>query len=90
MNSETIEYLANLAKISFSKEEKDQIAHDLEKVISFVDQIQKVEIQETIETKHNLTNVFREDRVEPINSNQNLVEAAADTQDGFVRVPKIL
>jgi aspartyl-tRNA(Asn)/glutamyl-tRNA(Gln) amidotransferase subunit C len=90
IDSETVDKLARLARISIPKEEKDQLLVDINNMVSFVDIIQKVELPEISEKKFSQKNVAREDIVAPLGSAYNLVEAAPLHKDGFVQVPKVI
>lgn len=84
-----VQKLAELARLSVPQDEKDKIAHDLEAIISFVDQVQSRDVSGDAGDPER-TNIFREDIVAPLGSAYNLVEAAPDHQDGFVKVPKVI
>ena len=76
MNSDTIHYLANLARLTLSPEEVELFATDLQSIIGFIDEIQGVQLSDTIKTNEGMLNVFREDTVVPLNSTYNLTDAA--------------
>ncbi len=90
MNLDTVNYLANLARLDIPENEKESIAKDLNNIIGFVDQIQKVEIDSTITKNDDKVNVFRDDIVLPLAAHYDLVEAAPEHKDGFVKVPKVI
>jgi aspartyl-tRNA(Asn)/glutamyl-tRNA(Gln) amidotransferase subunit C len=91
MNSDTIEYLAELARLDIPEEEKQSLIGDLESVIGFVDTIQTVEINSTSSSQTNQdSNIFREDVVNAVAPVYDLIEAAPEHQDHFVKVPKVL
>lgn len=89
MDSKTISYLAQLARLSIDEKDKESLATDLANILAFVDEIQKVQIKSE-DLKPDNFNVLRQDDVRPLVSNIDLVEASTDHQDGFIKVPKIL
>lgn len=90
MNSDTIDYLAQLARLDIPTEEKQALAQDMGSVIGFVDTIQSVEIHPTVGQSNQEVNVFRDDVVTPVCAVYDLVEAAPSHQDHFIKVPKVL
>jgi aspartyl-tRNA(Asn)/glutamyl-tRNA(Gln) amidotransferase subunit C len=46
-----IDHLAALARLNLSSEEKEKFARELPKILSFVDQLQKVTLDEQVPTK---------------------------------------
>lgn len=87
---EEVKKLANLARLDVPEAELASVAHDLESIIGFVDEIQNVDVGTQSEKKAMRVNVFREDIIAPIVVIQNLVDIAPAHQDGFVKVPKVL
>lgn len=90
MDREQVEKLATLARISIPEEEIDAIAADFGTILGFIDQIRKVDIGDAAEAHFEAVNVFREDVVAPIVPAHNLVEAAPEHTDGFVKVAKVI
>lgn len=90
MNIKDVENLAELAKIEVSQEEKEQLLKDMEGILSYVKQIQDIEVSESsIEYGHR--NAWREDGfIERDFSLEIITEQFPDSQDGFVKVKKIL
>ena len=84
-----IQKLADLARITITKEEEAAFASDLESIVAFVDQIKARNVSHVSNTNDN-ENVFREDTVAPLSSVYDLVQVAPSHQDGFVKVPKVI
>ena len=85
--------MAQLARIELANDEKKALLQDMESILKFVEQIQEVDVsldaKERVGTPHN---VLRED-TKPHESGwytQKLLDEAPDTQDGYVKVKKIL
>ena len=90
MNSDTVTYLAELARLDIPESEKEGLIKDLESMISFVNRIQSVDIASAGVQTDKAVNVFRDDVVNAVISAYDLIEAAPDHQDHFVKVPKVL
>lgn len=90
IDSNTLNHLAHLARLSVPEEEKEQLAKDITNIVGFLDTIQKVDIGQVGKKEFSQKNVAREDIVAPLGSVYNLVEAAPLHKDGFVQVPKVI
>jgi aspartyl-tRNA(Asn)/glutamyl-tRNA(Gln) amidotransferase subunit C len=85
-------HLARLARLALSDEELDQLAAQLDVIITAVARVSEVADAEVPPTSHAvpLTNVFRPDEVRPsLTPDQVLAAAPAAEQQRF-RVPRIL
>ena len=90
MDIKDVENLAMLARIELSEEEKRGLLSDLDSILDYVRQIGEVKIDEE-KTDYNLINVWREDEIEPGEFSKELIaEQFPDSQDGFLKVKKIL
>ncbi len=89
MDIDQVKKLAHLARLDVPEAELASVANEMGAILGFVDEIQKVKLDEAIEVVGE-TNVFRDDVVAPIAPAHDLVEAAALHQDHFVKVPKVL
>ena len=90
MDIKDVENLAELAKIDLTAEEKKQILKDIRGILEYVKQIERVEVDD-INPSYNVRNVWREDKTgERDFSHKIIVEQFPDSQDGFLKVKKIL
>ena len=90
MEIKDIEKLAELSKIELSDNEKTSLIKDLDGILSYVKQIESVEV-ENILPEYNLKNVWREDEIKPsVFSNDLIIKQFPDAQDNFLKVKKIL
>ena len=98
MEIKDIEKLAELAKIELTLVEKETLLKDMDSILDYVKQIQEVNLPlqagvPDIEIEYKNRNVWREDL-----SRQGLSEFSVglikeqfpDSQDGFVKVKKIM
>ncbi|MCC6198615.1 Asp-tRNA(Asn)/Glu-tRNA(Gln) amidotransferase subunit GatC [Candidatus Nomurabacteria bacterium] len=84
-----IQKLADLARIRVSDDEAEALAGDLENIVRFVDIVQSRDVS-GVPTVAGEVNVFRDDVVAPLATVYDLVEVAPESQDHFVKVPKII
>ncbi|MGH7249376.1 MAG: Asp-tRNA(Asn)/Glu-tRNA(Gln) amidotransferase subunit GatC [Minisyncoccia bacterium] len=90
MEIKDVERLADLARIELSIEEKKALVKDMEGILEYVKQIEKVKVDDVLPI-HNLKNIWREDEPESREfSHELLVNQFPDSQDGFLKVKKIL
>jgi aspartyl-tRNA(Asn)/glutamyl-tRNA(Gln) amidotransferase subunit C len=92
MQLQDIKHLAILARLDISDEEAEGLLHDLEATLAYVDQVTKAPVSgmETSVSEHR--NVMRDDVVTTQTGSYTdaLISAAPMSQDGFVKVKKIL
>ena len=87
-----VEYLANLAKLELSEEEKRRFQKELDNIIKYIDQLNELDTENVPITSHVtfLQNVFREDEVLPSLSPNQALANAPGKEDGFFRVPRVI
>ena len=90
MDIKDVENLAELAKIDLNKDEKEQILKDMDGILKYVKTIEKVKVEET-NSKFDVYNVWREDKVEPQEFyKDSIIKQFPDSRDNFLKVKKIL
>jgi aspartyl-tRNA(Asn)/glutamyl-tRNA(Gln) amidotransferase subunit C len=90
MDSQRIDHLATLARLTVPAEERASMSKDIENILSFIDTVKTVELGGVADVSDDAVNVFRADEVHPIESDHDLIEAAPLHQDHYVKVPKVL
>ncbi len=93
LTKEDIEYLAALARIEISEEEKGELPGKLDPVLAYVSEISKVVTEgDTKPVAKELRNVMRPD--ENPNPGGEYTDAilanAPSKEDGYVKVPRIM
>ncbi len=89
MDIKDVEALAELARIDLSSEEKSKLIVDMEVILGYVGQIDAVNAE--VKSEHKLFNVWREDELrERSFSYESIIKQFPDSQDGFLKVKKIL
>ena len=84
--------MARLARLELTDDEKLTFTRQLSSILTYMDQLKTVDITgvEPTVTVMPVTNVFREDEVEPSLSQEQALANAPDQSGGFFRVPRIL
>jgi len=87
-----VEYVANLAKLELSKEEKKRFQKELDNIIKYIDQLNELDTENVPITSHVvfLQNVLRKDEVLPSLSPDEALANAPEKKDGFFKVPKVI
>ncbi|MDN5900257.1 MAG: Asp-tRNA(Asn)/Glu-tRNA(Gln) amidotransferase subunit GatC [Brachybacterium sp.] len=84
--------LADLARIQLTDEEIDRFAGEFDSIMDAVASVSEVASEDVPATSHPIamTNVFREDVVEPTLTQEQALASAPEAQDGRFAVPQIL
>lgn len=89
---ETVENVAELARLSLSDESIERLTHELGDIISYVDKLSELDTENVRPTQHvlNIKNVFREDVAEKSYDRAKILENAPDADESCFRVPKVV
>lgn len=87
-----IKKLANFSQIEIKEEEIESLAMGLKDILKYIDQVKEAELLILDKDKYFLKNVIREDVVKNQREFQSkeILKNAPQTQDGFIKVKKIL
>lgn len=90
MEKQTLEKLADLARLNIQPQEYTELEAQLEGIISLVDTVQQVSIEKKESTVGLQINVARLDTVEIYTDPKALVHASSGNDGEFIKVPKVL
>ncbi len=87
-----VERIAALAHIGLSSTELDNISDDLVRFVGFVEQLQSVDVADTLPTDQvtGLEDVWREDVVVPSMPRDILLANAPEQADGYIVARRVL
>ncbi len=90
VSGETLDYIANLARIRIQDDEKEEFYKHLEGVISFADQLNEVNCDavEPLSFIADQKNVFRKDVHKPSLSVKEALKNAPSSESNYFSVPK--
>lgn len=90
INRETIEHIADLAKLYLTDEEKERSENDMRRMTAYIDRLNEIDVSDIeADAYMNGTNsVFREDTIENKNGREELLEGAPKREGVYIRVPK--
>ena len=92
VNDELIDKIANLARLKFNSEEKEDIKKDLQQMIGFIDKLDELDttgIEPLLHMSENV-NVLREDEVGGTISREEAFRNAPLHDEQFFKVPKVI
>jgi len=87
-----IEKVARLARLELSEEEKKTFGNQLEQILSYMEQLNRIDTTGVEPTSHAIPihNVFREDEVKPSFSREEVLGTSPEQGDGHFKVPRII
>ena len=87
-----VEYIADLARLKFSKEELENFTKQLNQILEYMDKLNELDTSNVEPLSHPVegTNVFRDDKVEESISREEALKNAPDSDDVFFKVPKVI
>lgn len=86
-----VEYVAKLARLALSDDEKKTYAEQLAKIIDYFDELKEVETGGVEPLAHALSivNVMRDDEVVEPQGGATILSNAPERENGYFKVPKI-
>ena len=89
---EDVRHLAELSQIRLNRAELTSLAGDIDRIVGYIDQLDELDtagVEPTFQLT-GLENVWRTDEVKPQLERRELLQLAPDSEDGQVKVPKVL
>jgi aspartyl-tRNA(Asn)/glutamyl-tRNA(Gln) amidotransferase subunit C len=87
-----VEHIAKLANLEFTDEEKEKFTHQLNKILEYMEQLNKLDTTSVEPLSHiiELSNVFRADEVKKSISTEEALKNAPSKTEKFFKVPKVI
>ena len=87
-----VDHIAKLARLEFTDEEKEKLTHQLNSILVYMEQLNKLDTQNVEPLSHviDLENVLREDVVRPGLSTEDALRNAPSKTEKFFKVPKVI
>jgi aspartyl-tRNA(Asn)/glutamyl-tRNA(Gln) amidotransferase subunit C len=87
-----VDHVAKLARLSFSESEKETLAHELNDILKYMEQLNSLDTTNVEPLAHviALSNVFRDDEARPTVSRDEALKNAPAKNDEFFKVPKVI
>ena len=89
---EEVEHVARLARLELGPLEKERMRQELDGILTYIDKLRAVDTRSVEPTSHAvpMTNVMRDDVVQPSFPQPDMLANAPDRSGDFFRVPKII
>ncbi len=92
ISQEEVKKVAELARIDLNEDEINFHAFQLEKILDYIAQLEKIDTDNIPCTTRavEVINVVRKDEKKEFENKEDLIDLAPDRQDNFFKVPKII
>ena len=92
VSKKDVEYVAELARLSFTEEEKEGLIGDLNSVLGYIEKLNELDTEDTeiIVNPYYIENKFREDEIEPSLELKAVMQNIPERLEEYVVVPKII
>jgi aspartyl-tRNA(Asn)/glutamyl-tRNA(Gln) amidotransferase subunit C len=92
ITKETIEHVANLARLNLTEQEKEKLTIEMASILSYVDKLNELDTTDIEPRSHVLPmkNVFREDITAKSYDREKILGNAPSQEDGCFKVPKVV
>lgn len=92
VSKKDVEYVAELARLSFTEEDKEELMNDLNKVLEYVEKLNELDTENTdiIVNPYYIENKFREDEIEASIPLKEVLDNAPQKLEEYIMVPKII
>ncbi len=88
---ETVDYVANLARLSLTGEERETFARQLDEILAYAESIRSLDLSAVEPMSHaGDASPLRDDAHRPGLERDAVLAGAPDPSDGLFRVPRIL
>ena len=92
ISEQDIKTVASLSRLRIREEEKDDVLFQLNKILTYVENLQSLDTSNIEPTTYALPmqNVFRDDKVKPSLDRELALSNAPLKEDGYFKVPRVL
>ncbi|MBM4764540.1 Asp-tRNA(Asn)/Glu-tRNA(Gln) amidotransferase subunit GatC [Bacillus sp. B15-48] len=92
ISAEQVKHVAHLARLAITEEEVNKFTQQLDKIITYAEQLNELDTENIEPTSHvlEIKNVMREDVAKPGLEIDQVLKNAPDHQDRQIKVPPII
>ncbi|MCF6157412.1 MAG: Asp-tRNA(Asn)/Glu-tRNA(Gln) amidotransferase subunit GatC [wastewater metagenome] len=92
MDKKLIEYVASLSRLELTRDEEEMFMNQLTDILSYIEKLRKLNTEDVKPMAYplNKSNVFREDKLCPSTSKEEILANAPAKIDAFFKVPKVI
>ncbi|MCM8786820.1 MAG: Asp-tRNA(Asn)/Glu-tRNA(Gln) amidotransferase subunit GatC [Candidatus Omnitrophica bacterium] len=92
VNREIVEYVAKLARIEITEQEKDFLCSQLSKILNYIDTLKEVDVKdiEVFRGYHVKECFLREDNILIFDAKEKILKNAPLEEDNYFKIPKVI
>ncbi|MCM8756554.1 MAG: Asp-tRNA(Asn)/Glu-tRNA(Gln) amidotransferase subunit GatC [Candidatus Omnitrophica bacterium] len=92
VDKKTVDYVANLARIEISEEEKEYLLPQLSKILEYIDKLKELDVSKVEPTRGAFSeeNILREDRVKSSEVFKDILKNAPSQYNNLFKIPQVL
>ncbi|ABS40286.1 MULTISPECIES: Asp-tRNA(Asn)/Glu-tRNA(Gln) amidotransferase subunit GatC [Clostridium] len=92
VSKKDVEYVAELARLEFKEEEKDNFVNDLNKILNYMEKLDELNTDDVdiVVNPYYIENKYREDNVEKSMELKEVIDNAPESLEEYVIVPKVI
>lgn len=92
VSNEQVKYIANLARLSFTNEEVEKLAGEMNKILDYMDELQEVDTAdvEPLEYVTRGESKLRADEAKEPLSHEDVLKNAPNADSDYFRVPRVI
>lgn len=92
VTKQDVEYIAELAKLEYTEEEKEKFTAQFNTILEYIDKLNELNTDDVEPLSHviELSNVVREDEVKPSLPIEEALKNAPSKTGSFFKVPKVI
>ena len=92
VDKKTVEYVAALARIAVSDEQKEFLSGQLSKILGYIDKLKELNTDgiEPLRTLNQKRDVLREDLKAQCMLRQDILDNAPSRRDDYFKIPKVI
>jgi len=92
VSKKDVEYVAELARLEFKEEEKNNFVDDLNKILNYMEKLDELNTDDVdiVVNPYYIENKYREDNVEKSMELKEVIDNAPESLEEYVIVPKVI
>lgn len=92
VSKKDVEYVAELARLEFKEEEKDNFVNDLNKILNYMEKLDELNTDDVdiVVNPYYIENKYREDNIEKSMELKEVIDNAPESLEEYVIVPKVI
>jgi len=92
ISKEEVRHIAELARLRLSEEETETYSRQLGDILTYVEQLNELDLRdvEPLSSVQDMVNVQRRDEIRQGLNRQEVMDNAADAENGYFKVPRVV